>query len=1057
MSFIHLHTHSHYSLLDGLSKVDEMVDLAVEHKMPALALTDHGVLYGAIEFYKKCKDVGIKPIIGMEAYIANNLLSDKRAGIDNKRFHLTLLAQNKKGYSNLVKLVSIAHLKGYYYKPRIDKEILKKYSEGLICLSGCFGSELSVALRNKQMDRAEQIIDEHQEIFGKDKYFLEIMHHPHVEGLNEARALTIELGKKLGIPIVGTQDSHYLHPEDVRAHETLLAVQQGTDLDDTRRLSLSGDDFSFITSETAEEYFKDIPEAVTNTQVVADMCNLELSMGNWMFPDYAIPKNTTYDSELTRLTYEGLPFRNIKKTSEVVKRIEYELSVIQTKGYSPYFLVVSDLLRFARDNGILTTTRGSAAGSLVSYLLGITNVDPLFFNLPFERFLNPERPSAPDVDMDFSDTRRDEVIQYAKDKYGHDKVAQIGTFGTMMARGAVRDVARATGHPYAVGDRISKLIPMGAQGFPMTIDRALDMVPELAEIYKKEDDAKEIIDLARRMEGTVRHVSVHAAGVVISPRPLAGFIPTQYDPGGERIITQYDMHAVEDMGLLKFDFLGIKNLTILANTMTLIKKNYDIIVNIEAIPFDDPKTFELLTKGETVALFQLNGGGMTRYLKQLKPTSIHDINAMVALYRPGPMVFIPDYIKRKDDPSLITYLDPRMEEILKTSYGIITYQDDILMIAINLAGYSWGEVDKFRKAIGKKIPKEMRAQKKKFMDGCVAGGMEKEKVKELWKTIETFAAYGFNKAHAASYGRVAYQTAYMKANYPSEYMAAVLTADAGDIEKISEFITECKRMKIPVLPPDINESFGDFTVIKNNAGDEIRFGLYSVKNFGTEIADAIIKEREDNGKFKSFADVLERITHKNLNKKSLESLVKCGALDRLGERGQMLFNMTEALAYSRTNTRTSASQSSLFGLMKDQTTVPNLHFKETEPASKDDKLRWEKELLGLYVSGHPLDKYQARINQLKLSVKRIKGYQEGIETMVAGVIEEVKPIITKKGDPMAFVKIEDLTDSLEIVVFPKTYELYKKLLVGGLPLIIHGKVSHRNGEVSLLVDKIKRL
>jgi len=784
--FIRLHTHSHYSLLDGLSKIPEMVKLAKKYEMPALGLTDHGVMYGAVEFYKACKKSGIKPIIGLEAYVANNTRHDKRAGVDNRRFHLTLLAKNLTGYKNLIQLVSKAHLEGFYYKPRVDKELLREHGDGLICLSGCMAGELSRALANNpstssgqaNQEKAKEIIAEHQDIFGKENYYLEVMHHPGVEGYSEIRDAVIKLSKETGALLVATQDSHYLHKEDTRAHETLLAVQQGTDVDNVKRLSFASDDFSFIDTPTAYEYFADIPEAVENTSKIAEQCDIQLELGSWVFPYFKIPEGTTHDSELRRLAYEGIPFRGLQETSEVKERIEYELGIIQSKGYSPYFLVVGDLLRFARENNILTNTRGSAAGSLVSYLLGITNVDPLRLKLPFERFLNPERPSAPDIDMDFADNRRDEVIDYARQKYGNDHVAQIGTFGTMMARGAVRDVARALGHPYELGDKIAKQIPFGSQGFPMTIDRAFEIVSDLKDMHEKDEASRDVLDLARRLEGTVRHISVHAAGVVIAPRPVTDYAPVQFDPGGERIITQYDMHAVEDVGLLKFDFLGIKNLTILHNAEKLVRKYCGADIDLEHLPLNDKKTYDMLARGETHGLFQLNGDGMTHYLMELRPERIEDINAMIALYRPGPIAFIPDYIKRKRNPELVTYLDERLKKILEPTYGILIYQDDILLIVTELAGYSWGEADKFRKAVGKKIPAEMQAQKEKFMEGCIKNGLSEQKTKQLWGMIETFAAYGFNKAHSASYGNVAYQTSYMKANYPTEYMTAVLTADA---------------------------------------------------------------------------------------------------------------------------------------------------------------------------------------------------------------------------------------------------------------------------------------
>jgi len=1035
-----------------------MVKRAKELNMPALALTDHGALYGAIEFYKTCKEAGIKPIIGVEAYVASGSRFEKRPGIDNRRFHLTLLAKNLEGYKNLIKLVSLANVEGYYYKPRIDKELMRQYSKGIICLSGCFGSELSRAIRSKNTEKAEEIIREHQDIYGKENYFIEIMTHPEIEGLMEARAELIRLAKKFNIPIVGTQDSHYLHKDDARAHETLLAVQQATDVDDAKRLSFAGDDYYFISTEEAIEKFKDIPEAVENTEKIAAMCDINLELGRWVFPDLGIDKNP--DDALRDLVYEGVEKRGLSATPEMRTRIDYELTVIKDKGFSGYFLVVSDLLRFARESGIVTTTRGSVGGSIVSYLSFITTVNPLEYKLPFERFLNPERPSAPDIDMDIADNRRDEMIEYAKKKYGAERVAQIGTFGTMMAKGAVRDVARALGYPYAVGDKISKLIPMGSQGFPMTIARAYEMVPELKEMHEKDSEAKEVLDLAQKLEGCARHISVHAAGVVIAPDNLMEYTPLQFDTKNENnLITQYDMYAIEDAGLLKFDFLGIRNLSILADSVRLVKEIHKVQIDIESIPLDDGKTFQMLAAGETIGLFQLNGTGMTRFLKELRPTTIHDINAMVALYRPGPMEVIPEYIRRKNDPSLVSYLDPRMKKYLEQSHGLIVYQDDLLLSAIELAGYSWLEADKFRKAVGKKIPEEMAAQKIKFAEGIVKNGQTKAFAEKLWKLFEPFQAYGFNKAHAASYGKVAYQTAYMKANYPTEYMTAILTAEAGDVEKIAEIITECKRMGLPVLPPDINESFSDFTVIKGTEGkgDQIRFGLYTIKNFGRDIADAIIAERNARGKFVSFSDFLERIQHKNLNKKSLEALIKTGAMDLFGERGAMLTSMDEALLYHKSYAKEGGMQNSLFGLMANQASIPRFRLKESKEASQEEKLGWEKELLGLYISGHPLEKHRAELDKLGVTIGKIKRFEEGITTIIGGILQEVRAITTAKGERMAFMKIADFTDSIEMVVFPRVFSQYAAILEPDRRLILKGRISHRNGEPSVIVEKVKEL
>jgi DNA polymerase-3 subunit alpha len=1049
--FVHLHTHSHYSLLTALPKIDDLVSCAVKNKMPALALTDNGNMYGAIEFYKACKKAEIKPIIGIDAFVAVRTRHDKEARIDNKRSRLVLLAKNNTGYKNLIKLVTKSQLEGFYYKPRVDKELLEECSEGLIAILPSFSGDTTFAIKEKNIELAKERLEWHKKTFGKENVFLEITHHPEIAGHEEVQEKIKQLARDTDTDLVAAHDVYYMKPEDRKTRATVMKIQTNSDFgaqnDDK-------EDFSFIDQKTAVKYFKDTPKALENTIRIADMCEVELELGSWVFPDLKVESGRSYDDELRELVYAGLEKRNVEKTKEVEDRIEYELKIIKDKGYSPYFLVVGDLLQFAHKNDILTTIRGSVAGSIVTYLIKITNINPVAYKIPFERFLNPQRPSAPDIDMDFADNRRDEVIQYAKDKYGEDKVAQIGTFGTMAARGAVRDIARALGHPYNIGDQIAKLIPIGSQGFPMTIDHALKITPELKELYKKEAVVKEVIDMAKKIEGNARHISIHAAGVVISPTELTDFVPLQLDPKGGKVVTQYDMHAVEDAGLLKFDFLGIKNLAILADAVRRAKKFHNVDVDIENVPLDDEKTYKMLARGETMGLFQLNGAGMTRYLKDLKPSQITDINAMVALYRPGPMESIPSYIERKQNPKLITYPDPRMKDILDQSYGVVTYQDDVLMISIKLGGYSWLEADMLRKAMGKKIPKVMAAEKDKLIKGFVDNGATEHKAIKIWELIEPFAAYGFNKAHAASYGKVAYQTAYMKANFPIEYMASVLTADSGDVDKVSESITELKRMKIPVLPPNINESFGDFTVV----GESIRFGLSSIKNFGEGIGEFIINEREENGKFKSLAEFLERVQNKNLNKKSLEALIKAGALDEFGERGQMLSNMEYLLQFNKEHSEMDTNHDSLFGALPEDAAPAKLNLEESEPASQSDKLFWEKELLGLYISGHPLDKFKEKLENKYKKIKEIKDTtRSGVTTVVSGIVEEVKPILTKKGDQMAFVRVADMSDNIEIVLFPETFAKYKALVEQEKCIAIKGKLSTRNGDISILADAVKEL
>ena len=1060
MKFTHLHTHSHYSLLQALPKLPELIEAVKKDSMEALALTDNGNLYGALEFYKECKKEGIKPIIGVDAYLASRTRHDKQAGVDKDRFRLVLLCKNETGYKNLLKLVTASYLEGFYYKPRIDLEILEKYSEGLLCISSSWSGDISTHLRNRNIEMADDLVNKYKKIF-KEGFYIEITKHPELAGHNEHMNFLANFAKERNVPIVASHDVYYINPEDREARETLMAVMQGHEPRDKNSFNNEEQDFSFISEEKIKERFKDMPEAIFNNHKITALCNLELELGKWAFPDIKITSGKSYDDELRDLTYNGLKKRGLPESEEVLKRLEYELEVIKTKGYSPYFLVVADLMNYAHQHGILTNIRGSVSGSLVTYASHITNINPLEYEIPFERFLNPDRPSAPDIDMDFADDRRDEMVEYVRRKYGEDKVAQIGTFGTMMARGSVRDTARALGFAYTVGDRIAKLIPMGQQGFPMTIDRALTEVPELLELYKKDADTKKIIDMAKKIEGCARHIGVHAAGVVISPTELTDFTPLQYDPKGEgKIITQYNMYSVDEngAGLLKFDFLGLKNLSIIAATIALLKKTKNITVDPDNIKIDDKKTFEMLARGETEDLFQLNGDGMTRFLVELKPTSIHDINAMVALYRPGPMQFIPNYIERKHDPSKITYMDPALESILQKTYGILVYQDDLLMMAHNLAGYTWGEVDKFRKAVGKKIPKEMQEQKEKFIKGCMEySKWSEKKAKEIWGWIEPFAAYGFNKAHSVSYGRVAYQTAYLKANFPGEYMTSVLSAESGDTEKVAETITECKRMGIKILPPDINESYSDFTLIAGSDPETIRFGLTTIKNFGEGISHVITAERKQNGHFKSLEDFLRRIQDKNLNKKSMEALIKSGAMDAFGERGNLLANMDTLLQYNKESVG-NKDQDSLFLSASGPTSFSPIRLSPSEPVSVAERLGWEKELLGLYVSGHPLEQFKEKLATQKNTIKKIRETsKEGDLVVVGGLLSNVRDILTKNGEKMLFIKFVDLTDEIELVVFPRILLEFQTIFVPDQCIAVKARVSHRNGELSLIAEKAKKL
>lgn len=1020
-TFSHLSAHSHYSLLNGLPQVGDLVTKAAEYGCPALALTDKNNLYGAIEFYKTCNKKGIKPILGVDLDVF----------LRGTKTHLVLLAENKKGYDNLIKIVSKAHLENAGDIHALEKHI-KGHTEKVLVLLPESALE----------DGGKTFVEGVRSLFQEDAVYARIGWN---NGEDEMKK-SIARAKEYGLTPVAGGGSYYLSPDDKHARDIVRRIADPS-------VSPDAVDRSFIDPRSAAEKFAAFPELIEENAALVSKVSLELSLGSWMFPAFPIKEGVTYEEELERFARESLKEKGLDGKQIYEDRLVYELSVINEKGFAPYFLAVSDLLTFAKRSGILSTTRGSAAGSLVSYVTGITTIDPILLKLPFERFLNPERPKAPDIDMDFADTRRDEMIQYARDRYGSEAVAQIGTFGTMMARAAVRDVARALGYSYGVGDRIAKAIPFGSQGFPMTIDKALETEEELRELYQSDEDAEIIINTAKQIEGNARHISVHAAGIVIAPGDATDYVPVQYDPHGRTIITQFDMHAVEDVGLLKFDFLGLKNLSILGDAVTRVKARTGKEIDIESVPLDDSKVFEMLGRGETEGVFQLGGSGMTRYLKELAPTSIDDINAMVALYRPGPMESIPEYIRRKRNPSLISYIDPRMEKILERSYGIITYQDDVLLIAIELAGYSWLEADNLRKAMGKKIPAEMEAQKEKFIAGCAEHGkLPPQKAQAIWKLIEPFAAYGFNKAHAASYGKVAYQTAYMKTHFPADYMASLLSADSGDTDRIAAHVAECVRLGIPVLPPDVNESFDSFTV--SPQGDSIRFGLQSIKNFGEGAARAIIEERT-KGPFVSLGDFAARISQGAVGKRAVEALIQSGALDRFGDRGALLKNLDAILALQSERRAAPKDQGSLFTL---EYKAPDIEIHDTEVTPLHQKLLWEKELLGIYVSGHPTDQFKEVFEKYKGSLERaIREERNGFPMVVGGVIETAKTILTKKGEKMAFVTISDPEHALETVVFPKVYAEHKDNLVPGTCVLVKGKVSRRNGEPSLLVDAVKKL
>jgi DNA polymerase-3 subunit alpha len=1080
--FVHLHVHTEYSLLDGLSNIKKLFAHVKEQGMDAIAITDHGVMYGEVEFYKEGLKQGIKPILGMEGYITAGDLHDKpeRAKLQNN--HLLVIAKNDEGYKNLMKLSSIAHIEGYYYRPRFDRETLKKYSKGLIITSSCPLGEVGQSLINDNYKEAKKTVEWYQDVF-KDDYYLEMQRHEFDKWVDRAPSQELKtsvldldasekkwdegilkLSRELGVPIVATNDAHYIKQEDAMAQDALVCVATGKNMSETKRMRYIDTQTFYVRSPSEmEALFPDLPDALENTVKIADKCEVDLKLGSWSFPKFPLPKGVTADEQLSKLAHEALKEVMPEGGKTALERLEHELGIISQKGYSPYFLIVRDLAHWTRENGIVQNTRGSAAGSLVSYVLGITTVDPLKYYLPFERFLNPYRPSPPDIDFDVADDRRDDIIGYITKTYGRENVAQICTFGRMLSRAAVRDIARVLGYPYNVGDRIAKIIPPPKQGFPITIQKALDETPELKELYNSDADSKKVLDLAMQVEGSARHVSVHAAGVVVAPTEITDFSPIQREPSGEKIITQYEMHAAEDVGLIKFDILGIRNLSILGSSIDIVESEFGNKIDLHKMPLDDKKTFEMLARGETMGVFQFAGGGMTKYLKELKPNRVEDLMAMVALYRPGPIAVIPEYIKRKHNPKLIKYMDPRMEKFLGASYGLIVYQDDLLFCALDLAGYTWEEADKFRKAVGKKIPEEMAAQKDKFVKGIIDHGQTDKFAEELWKLFEPFQSYGFNKAHAASYGMVAYYTAYMKANYPVEYMTALLTAESGDTEKISAAINECRRMEIKVLPPDINESDTGFTIIKDSeslTGKAIRFGFSAVKNVGGVAIDIILTARKD-GKFESFSDFIGRVDARKVNKKVLESLIKVGALSKFGTRAALLASV-DKIREKMVKPKGDDNQPGLFAVedIKHMASVEVIEIENIQEFPDDELQTLERQLLGFSLSAKPISEvigsleFQSTHKIFEITAE--DHYPDLVK--VAGVLTEVRVITTKKtGAEMAFAKAEDGTGMLELVVFPKIFKDTRDFWISGQPLLITGKVDVRDESPNLLVESIETM
>jgi len=1067
-SFVHLHVHSHYSLLDGMAKIGELVKKAKELGMPALALTDHGVMYGAVEFYEKAKEAGIKPIIGVEIYLTSNHKERGNGGNGkgDRPNHLVLLAKNEEGYRNLLKIVSIAHMEGFYYKPRVDKNILRRYSDGLIALTACAAGEIPRLIESKKFDKALETIKEYQEIFGKGNLFLEIMPHAQSAALNEKLK---ELTLQTGAPLVSTNDIHYVRASDKEAQDILLCVQSGKKVDDHDRLSLRDFDLHFKTAEEMRSAFLDVPEAADNTLKIAEMCELEIPLGKSLLPDFPTPEGQNPDDYLLALCNGGAKKKfgkEIKKLdSEIQERFNFELETTKRMGFSSYLLIVQDFVNWAKGQGIVVGPgRGSAAGSFICYLLGITELDPIKYNLLFERFLNPDRISMPDIDVDFADDRRDEVIEYVAQKYGREQVAQIITFGTMAARASVRDVGRVLGYPYELCDRVAKMIPMMTD-----FKKALEIAHDLRELYERDPAITRLIDLAKRLEGVARHASRHACGVVIAPERLDNFSPLQYASNEDKtVITQYEMKSVEKIGLLKMDFLGLKNLTLIQKTVNIIKRRYGEEIDLGKIPLDDFKAFQLFQKGETTGFFQFESAGMRRYLKKLHPTSFEDLIAMAALYRPGPLNsgMVDEFIARKHGKKEITYSHPSMKEALKNTYGVIVYQEQVMQLSKDMAGFTGGEADTLRKGMGKKIAELILKLREDFIKGCVKKGIGKSIAEKAFTDMEKFAEYGFNRSHAACYAMIGYETAYLKGNYPAEFMAALLTADQNDTDRIAIEVEECRQLKIPVLPPSVNKSFANFTVVDEPdhpspvAKDEtatgedkktlVRFGLNAVKNVGDHIVKVIVKERKKGGEYASVTDFLRRIQDKDLNKKSLESLIRAGAMDNMGERGQLLANIDRLLMFHKQQIKDKdRMQSGLFGAEAQELTLTS-----APAVLEDQRLNWERELLGLFVSGHPLNGYRNMLSEYTVPIAGISFKDDRKNVRVGGVVGTMKKIYTRSNDPMIFAELEDLSGKSEVIVFPRALKDSKNLWFSGAKLVVEGRISTKDDSIKILVEKV---
>ena len=1047
--FVHLHTHTEYSLLDGASRIPELIAEAKNLGMKALAMTDHGQMYGAVTFYKEAKKAGIKPIIGCEIYLAPQSRRDTFEVDGVRYYHLILLAENETGYRNLVQLVSLANLEGVYYKPRVDKELLRKYHEGLICLSACVAGEIPQALVRDNMERADRLVQEYIDIFGRNNFFLEIQKHGLADEKKAAAGL-VELAKKHKLGLVVTNDAHYIHRADHEFHDVLLCIQMRKTLDDPNRMRFNSDDYYLKSAEEMAELFPEYPEAMENTVRIAERCNVDFSFGNHYLPKFPLPEGTTEEEYLRRLCEEKLTSRYNPVTAKVQERLDYELSIIHRMGFDSYFLVVWDFINYARQQAIAVGPgRGSAAGSIVAYVLGITDIDPLKYALLFERFLNPERITMPDIDIDFCYIRRKEVIEYVKRRYGEDHVAQIITFGTMAARGAVRDVGRALDLPFAEVDRIAKLIPTE---LGITLDKALQESADFRQAYEGSPATKKLIDLARDIEGMPRQSSTHAAGVVIAREPLTHYMPVQISDG--TLVTEYDKDLVEELGLLKMDFLGLRTLTVLGDAVKNVETSRGIQLDLREIPLRDEKTAQMLCEGKTGAVFQMESAGMTALVKDIHPESFEDLIPTVALYRPGPLGsgMVQDFIDGRRGKKQVSYLHPLLQPILQETFGVVLYQEQVMQIVQVLAGFSLGQADLLRRAMGHKQPELLMKQKADFLAGTKKNGIDDSLAEKIFELLFHFANYGFNKSHSAAYALVAWQTAYLKAHYPPEFMAAMLSSVMDFNDKVSVYIEQCRRMGIPILPPDINASSATFSV----DGKAIRFGLAAVRNVGEAAINELETVRKKGGAFKSLLDFCSRVDLRIVNKRVVESLIKCGAFDSLKNYRSQLLAVLDSVINLALRAQKDMSHGQI-GLFEDdaadaalEVALPDI--KEEIPAQL---LAWEREITGFYITGHPLDKYQTVLDRLPAIGRVLSGEAKERQLVrVAGLVANAKRIATKKGDTMCFITLEDYTHSIEVIAFPKVFYEHMNLLTVDTPLVIEGRVNLTDTGAKILADQI---